>query len=145
MKLLLKKLLTCSSSSLVLITLLLLLTATFIHYAHKTLSDIQASLPIDLSIQERDVALLVNEFSDLISLVRLANAVRDTDAIKKLGDQVSLVEQHLAKMREEYRFNDLIGASAIHAVLNPAMFDISKWSREGQAVNNKCWMISVIT
>ena len=48
----------------------------------------------------------------------------------------------LAKMREEYRFNDLIGASAIHAVLNPAMFDISKWSREGISSSGRRYTVS---
>jgi len=131
LKTLLKKLLTCSTSSLVLISLLLLFTSTFIYYTHKTLGDIQASLPIALSMQEQDVALLVNEFSDLIYLVQAAKAAGDSEAIKKLVDQISTVDRHLAKMREDYRFNDLIGVSAIHAVLNPAIFDISRWSREG--------------
>ena len=131
MKTLLRKLATCSSSSLLLITLLLLVTGAFIYYAHKTLGDIQASLPIDLSKQEQDVALLVSEFSDLIRLVQSAKSADKPEAIKRLADQISLVDRHLEKMREEYRFNDLIGVSAIHAVLNPAMFDISKWSRKG--------------
>lgn len=131
MKTLLRKLSTCSSSSLVLITLLLLVTGTFIYYAHKTLGDIHASLPIDLSKQEQDVAMLVSEFSDLIRLVQSAKSEGGAEAIERLVDQINLVDRHLGKMRGEYRFNDLIGVSAVHAVLNPAMFDINKWSKEG--------------
>jgi len=41
------------------------------------------------------------------------------------------IEQHLEEISEDYQFNDVLGASAIHARLSPAIFDIKGWLKDG--------------
>ncbi|HHH39230.1 MAG TPA: EAL domain-containing protein [Sedimenticola sp.] len=130
----LKSLVSASSlTSLVLVATILLGTTAIIHYVHKTLGAIEEALPITLARQERDVGVLMGEVTDLIHAVHLAQTTTRTGpgGIEGIHREVDRIEAHLEKIRESYSFNDLIGASAIHAVVNPAIFDIGNWARQG--------------
>lgn len=102
-----------------------------IFYVQRTLADIEEALPITLSRQERDIRVLVNDMGRLVQSISFARSNQGLNGFESVIRQTNEVEQYLEKIRENYRFNDLLGVSAIHAKLNPAIFDIRTWLTEG--------------
>jgi len=123
-----------SSRRIVSISLMLLLLATtsgVIFYVQKTLLEIEKAMPITLSKQERDIRVLVYEMGRLVQDIEFARANKSLTAFGVVLRQTDAVEQHLENMSDRYRFNDLLGVSAIHAKINPAVFDIKTWLTDG--------------
>ena len=123
-----------SSRRVVSISLMLLLLATtsgVIFYVQKTLLEIENAMPITLSKQERDIRVLVYEMGRLVQDIEFARANKSLTAFGVVLRQTDAVEQHLEDMSDRYRFNDLLGVSAIHAKINPAVFDIKTWLTDG--------------
>ena len=117
--------------SISLMLLLLALTSGVIVYVQKTLLEIEQAMPITLSKQERDIRVLVYEMGRLVQDIEFARANMGLTAFGVVLRQTDAVEQHLENMGDHYRFNDLLGVSAIHARINPAVFDIKSWLTEG--------------
>ena len=102
-----------------------------IFYVQKTLSEIESALPIRLSAEERDIRVLVNEMGRLDLYVKLSLDSRTEDSFELVKQQVTLIERYLGQVREQYRFKDILGITAMHARLNPAIFDIKNWLSAG--------------
>ena len=113
--------------------MLLLLTTTsgVIFYVQQTLLEIERAMPITLSKQERDIRVLVYEMGRLVQDIEFARANKSLTAFGVVLRQIDAVEKHLGNMGDRYRFNDLLGVSAIHAKINPAVFDIKTWLTDG--------------
>ena len=114
-----------------LVLLLLIGTASIIFYVQRTLLEIEEALPITLSKQERDIRILVNDMGQLVQSIKLARASRAPGQFSDIIRQGEHVDDYLEQIRTNYRFNDVLGVSAIHAKLNPAIFDILTWAVEG--------------
>ena len=115
-----------------LVLALLIGTTIIIFYVQRTLSEIEEALPITLAKQERELTMLVTDMGNLVQSIKLARVEQKTqvafnDAVRQARD----VDQKLESIRESYRFNDVLGVSAIHAILNPAIFDIRTWLKNG--------------
>ncbi len=131
MKLLNNKLLMRPYVSIALVMMLLLGTSSVIIYFQKTLLEIEEALPITLSKQERDIRVLVNNMGALVQNFGLARADQSPKSFRAVFRQTLEIERHLETVRENYRFDDVLGVSAIHAKLNPAIVDIKKWLTSG--------------
>ncbi len=103
-------------------------TASIIVYVQRTLLEIEEALPITLSKQERDIRILVNDMGQLLQSIKLARADRTPARFNDIIRQSEHVDAYLEQIRKNYRFNDVLGVSAIHAKLNPAIFDIHTWA-----------------
>ena len=114
-----------------LVLLLFIGTASIIVYVQRTLLEIEEALPITLSKQERDIRILVNDMGRLAQSIKLARANPTAAQFNDIIRQSEHVEAYLEQIRANYRFNDVLGVSAIHAKLNPAIFDIHTWAVEG--------------
>lgn len=125
------KLLLRPAISIVLVLLLLISASSIIFYVQRTLSEIEEALPLTLSRQERDIRVLVNDMGRLVQSVGFARAHPGTNEFRVVIRQSIEVEEYLERMRESYLFNDVLGISAIHAILNPAIFDIKTWLTDG--------------
>ncbi len=117
--------------SITLVILLLVGTASVIIYFQKTLLEIEEALPITLSKHERDISKLVNDMGSLVQSIGFARADQSPKTFRVVVRQTLALEKQLEKISENYRFNDVLGASAIHAKLNPAIFDIKNWLTAG--------------
>ena len=117
--------------SIALVILLLVGTSSVIIYFQKTLLEIEEALPITLSKQERDIRVLVNDMGSLVQSIGFARADQSPKTFRVVVRQTLAIEKHLDAISEDYRFNDVLGASAIHAKLNPAIFDIKNWLTAG--------------
>jgi diguanylate cyclase (GGDEF)-like protein len=126
-----KRLLSRPTASIWLVVLLLITTFSGIYYVQSTLQEIEEALPITLSIQERDIRILVNEMGRLVQDIEFARANKGLTAFGVVLRQTDSVEHYLEKMRSSYHFNDLLGVSVIHAKISPAIFDIKTWLTKG--------------
>ncbi len=125
------KLLTLPVASKSLVMLLLIVTCSVIFYVQKTLLEIEEALPLTLSTQERDIRVLVNEMGRLVQDIRFARGSTGLTAFSVVLRQTDQVELYLQKMQADYRFNDILGLSVIHARISPAVFDIKTWLTNG--------------
>ena len=117
--------------SIALVALLLVMTLGVIVYVQKTLLDIEESLPITLSQQERDIRMLVNEMGRLVNSIEFARASQSPVEVRIVFRQTGEIEKNLVEIRDHHRFNDVLGVSSIHAILNPAIYDIRNWLSDG--------------
>ena len=114
-----------------LVAVLLVGTVGVIVYVQQTLSEIEEALPITLSQQERDIRVLVNDMGLLLQNIGFARADLTPERFEVIVRQADEVGRDLELIRTNYRFNDLLGVSAIHATLNPAIHDIRTWLTVG--------------
>lgn len=131
MKIFNKKLLMRPYVSIALVAMLLLGTSAVIIYFQKTLLEIEEALPITLSKQERDIRVLVNDMERLVQEIGYARSDKSAKTFRVVLRQTLKIEDRLVKARENYRFHDLLGVSAIHAKINPAIVDIKAWLTDG--------------
>jgi diguanylate cyclase (GGDEF)-like protein len=124
-------LLTRPTVSISLVLLLLITTSSVIFYVQRTLLEIEEALPITLSKQERDIRVLVYEMGRLVQDIEFARANRGQTSFGVVLRQTDTIALYLEKMRGEYRFNDVLGVSVIHAKISPAVFDIKTWLSSG--------------
>ena len=125
------KLLVRPTVSISLVLLLLIITSSVIFYVQRTLLEIEEALPITLSKQERDIRVLVYEMGRLVQDIEFARANKGLTAFGVVLRQTDSVERNLEKIRGDYRFNDVLGVSVIHARISPAIFDIKTWLTDG--------------
>ncbi|MCG6888722.1 MAG: EAL domain-containing protein [Gammaproteobacteria bacterium] len=123
--------LTRPTVSISLVLLLLISTSGVIYYVQRTLLEIEEALPIALSKQERDIRVLVYEMGRLVQDIEFARANTGLTSFGVVLRQTDTVELFLDKMSREYRFNDMLGISMIHARINPAVYDIKNWLTNG--------------
>jgi len=102
-----------------------------IYFAWSTLMDIERSLSVTATKQEQDISSLVEDVGNLSWQVKLLRIQPGTDSAGKILDRVKNLERRLKAIRASYNFDNLVGASAIHAELNPALVDIKLWLTKG--------------
>jgi diguanylate cyclase (GGDEF)-like protein len=129
--LLVRDILTQPTVSIALVLLLLVTTSSGIYYVQRTLLEIKEALPVTLSKQERDIRVLVYEMGRLVQDIEFARANKGLTSFGVVLRQTDTIELYLEKMRSEYRFNDVLGVSVIHAKISPAVFDIKIWLSNG--------------
>jgi len=131
MSIFIDKLLMRPVTSIVLVLVLLIASSSVIIYVQKTLSEIEEALPIRLATEERDIRVLVNNMQRLVQIIGFAGESNSTTGYEMVIKQTLEVETHLDVIRESYRFDEMLGISAIHATLYPAIFDIKTWLNKG--------------
>lgn len=102
-----------------------------IYFTWSTLGDIQQNLPLTIVKQQHDIGLLLQETSELAARTSLAQNASNPSRILNVLAQAERVEQKISQIRGSYNFDNLVGASAIHAVVSPALNDIKRWLRDG--------------
>lgn len=125
------KLLLRPVTSIALVLVLLIASFSVIFYVQRTLSEIEEALPIKLATEERDARVLVNHMEKLVQNIRFARESKTSAGFRMVIEQSLEIEAYLEVIRENYRFDDVLGISAIHAKLNPAIFDIKAWLSGG--------------
>ncbi|MFT7530698.1 MAG: diguanylate cyclase (GGDEF)-like protein/PAS domain S-box-containing protein [Gammaproteobacteria bacterium] len=106
------------------------ITATTIYFAEKTLSEIEAALPLQVLEQKLEVSKLNQELADLVRIVQVAR-VSSVEDQSTVAAQIDVLVNLLQEVRSNYKLDNLVGAAAIHAVITPALFDIKSWVTDG--------------
>lgn len=100
-------------------------------FVHRSMTDLRESLPAQVLEQQQDISYIVHDLSNLLRAVETAQLdparARDGSVLEKLH----ATQQRLQQIRLTYNFDNLVGASATHAVLNPALQDMERWLTDG--------------
>jgi diguanylate cyclase (GGDEF)-like protein len=67
----------------------------------------------------------------LVQNIGFARDSQTATGFEMVIEQTLEVETYLGVIRENYLFDDVLGITAIHAKLNPAIYDIKAWLSEG--------------
>ena len=113
--------------SIALVLALSMASTSVIIYVQKTLSEIEEALPIRLATEEREARELVNHMERLVQNIGFARDSQTATGFEMVIEQTLEVESYLGVIRENYLFDDVLGITAIHAKLNPAIYDIKAW------------------
>ena len=100
-------------------------------FVHQRMTQIRQALPAEVLEQQRDVVAIAHDLSDL---VRTLDIERNNPRPQESGLILKELRQMLDKIngiRRNYTFDSLVGASAAHALVNPAAQDIERWLTSG--------------
>jgi|GEM_PF-1117526 len=96
-----------------------------------TLRSVEKNLPNTLLEQLHDVARIIEDLADVVSAAELTRAVPSSENLERLRGEVDAANNAVVRLRNTYVFDNLIQASAIHAVVAPALADARIWLSEG--------------
>lgn len=96
-----------------------------------TLRSIEKHLPKTLLTELHDLALVLDDLAEAVSAAEITKIAPNSDNFSRLHDRVETVYDGVVKLRHTYVFDNLIRASAFHAVVAPAITDLQIWLHEG--------------
>ncbi len=100
-------------------------------FTNITLRSIEKNLPSALLTELNDLSLVLENLSEVVSAADNAKTNPHPDNYKLLRSRVATVADDTVRMRESYVFDNLLEASAFHAVVAPAIADLTIWFSEG--------------
>ena len=96
-----------------------------------TLRSIQKNLPNIVLSQLHDLTLVLEDLSEVLSAAERAKTTPTSENFSGLRQKVTTVSTGVVRLRNTYVFDNLIQASAFHAVVAPAIADLQIWFSEG--------------
>jgi len=115
----------------ILISAVILASVSVIYYVQITVRQVEEELPLRVMQEKRAMETVTRNFYNFL-LVTDAALVHPTKGnLESVRENLSIIEKDLRGLRDLYTFDTLIGASALHAVLSPAIDDISLWLDQG--------------
>jgi len=119
------------SLSLALCAAVLLVAGAVVWYVQGAVGAVQAGLPPTVLAQERAIVSVADGLEDLRLALRIARLAPSDTVGTEVAERLSDAESRLAAMRQSYNFDNLVGASAVHAIANPALTDVRRWLERG--------------
>jgi diguanylate cyclase (GGDEF)-like protein len=115
---------------------LLLLAITFAAigiglFVQHTIKQVKEGLPAQVIKQQREIAHIVNDFTDFAYQIELHHTGLGGIETTALLTRLKSIEQRLNVIRSTDNFDNPVGASEIHAVAKPAVDDIRRWLTVG--------------
>ena len=96
-----------------------------------TLRSVEDQLPKKLLTELNDLSLVLDSLSDTVMTARDFNNNPKTENIVALLKEVDSIHEDVVRLRESYVIDNLVQASALHAILAPAIADLKIWLAEG--------------
>jgi len=112
------------------VSVLVVLIAAGIH-TNVTLRSVEKNLPGTLLEQLHDLALVNEDLAQVVSAVEVTKVAPTSENFMRLRNKVMAVHNAIVGLRTTYVFDNLIQASAFHAVVAPAIADVQLWLSEG--------------
>lgn len=100
-------------------------------YTNKTLHSIENNLPNTLFTELNSLSLALEDISGVVSAARIATVTKDPTHIAELRSDIEIAHLRIIDLRDTYVTNNLINASAFHAIVAPAIADLQIWVSEG--------------
>lgn len=114
-----------------LIAIVVLSAIGVIAYVQIAVKHIEQELPLRVMREKRDMEAVARHFYNFLVATEAALAHPTKGNIGSIKDNLNTVERDLQSLREHYTFNTLIGASALHAAMTPAVDDVRIWLTQG--------------
>ena len=102
-----------------------------VFYTNTTLRSIEKNLPNTLLVELNSLSVVLEEVSDVVSATQIAKAMPSPENLALLETRIEKVHNSIIELRDTFVADNLINASAFHAVLAPAIADLLIWSRDG--------------
>jgi len=96
-----------------------------------TIRSIEKKLPGTLLTELNDLSLVLENLSDVVRASQTAKDIPNENNISILRQNVETVYKDTIRVRESYVLDNLIQASAFHAVVAPAIADLQIWLSSG--------------
>ena len=96
-----------------------------------TLRSVENKLPGILLKELNDLSIVLENLSEVVHTANLAKNTPSTNNINLLQKKIELVYEDIVKLRKSYVFDNIVQASAFHAVVAPAIADLKIWLSEG--------------
>ncbi len=96
-----------------------------------TLRSIEKNLPNTLLTELEALELLIEDLANVVSAAEATRMTPNPENYIQLRNKVKIVFDDVVKLRDTYVFDNLVQASALHAVVAPAISDIQLWLVEG--------------
>lgn len=96
-----------------------------------TLRSIEKNLPNTLLSELNDLSFVLENLAEVVAAADRARNHPDAKSLSMLKSKVEAVFQEVVGLRESYVFDNLVKASAFHAVVAPAIADLRIWLSEG--------------
>ncbi len=100
-------------------------------YTNLTLRSIEKNLPNTLLSEINSLSIVLDKMSEVVSSVRIAKLAPDLKSMEHLRQSVEATLSSIVDLRDSYVTDNLINASALHAVVAPAIVDLQIWVAEG--------------
>ena len=100
-------------------------------FTNITLRSIERNLPNTLLKELTDLSIVLENLSDTVAAARAARERPDLDDLDLLRKRIAIVYRGTVALRESYVFDNLVQASAFHAVVAPAISDAMIWLSKG--------------
>jgi diguanylate cyclase (GGDEF)-like protein len=100
-------------------------------FVQDTVNEVREGLPAQVLEQQRDIAYIVHDFSDLTRRIEAHQNPEKLSDPNLLLSRIETMNERLTAIRKSYNFDNLVGASAIHAVARPALDDLFRWLSKG--------------
>ncbi|HEX6979179.1 MAG TPA: ATP-binding protein [Alphaproteobacteria bacterium] len=113
----------------------LIVASAVVWYVQDTVRSVQAGLPAAVLAQEREIVAVAEALAELRFELHGARLAPSDSARRRVMERLGEAEQRLASMRQTYNFDNLVGASAVHAIANPALIDVRRWLEQGVGAN----------
>ncbi len=102
-----------------------------IFFTNITLRSIEKNLPNKLMTELNQLSIVLDDLSEVVSAVQIAQNKPDASNLTLLREKVAVVNEGVVALRNSYVFDNLIQASAFHAVVAPAIIDLQTWLSDG--------------
>lgn len=96
-----------------------------------TLRSIEKNLPGRLMSELNDLSRILDNLSELVTSAQNSKESPGSQNLTLLKRDVDTVFNDITKLRESYVFDNLVQASAFHAVIAPAIADLKRWLQDG--------------
>ena len=96
-----------------------------------TLRSIEKNLPNTLLSELNDLSFVLEDLAEVVAAADQARIQPSTKHLNLLKTKVDAVYKEIVDLRESYVFDNLVKASAFHAVVAPAISDLQIWLSEG--------------
>jgi class 3 adenylate cyclase len=115
----------------VLIALLLITAIGVISYVQIAVKRIEGELPLRVMEEKRDMERTARNLYQFLTATEAAQTHPTEGNVANIRNHLATVERDLETLRTRYTFDTLIGASALHALINPTIVDARTWLSEG--------------
>lgn len=102
-----------------------------VFYTNTTLRSIEKNLPNTLLTELNSLSSVLDQVSEVVSATQITKAVPTSENLARLQAHIATVHTSIITLRNTFVLDNLINASAFHAVVAPAITDLQIWSVEG--------------
>lgn len=120
-----------SAGAPLLIALLLMTAIGVIAYVQVAVKRIEGELPLRVMEEKRDMERTARNLYQFLTATEAAQAHPTEGNVANIRNHLATVERDLETLRTRYTFDTLIGASGLHALINPTTVDARIWLSEG--------------